>query len=55
LQSIVALEEPNLMQMMLLLLVQEQLALPLLLALGYQRTQMLQPLRMLLQERSFSF
>jgi hypothetical protein len=35
LQSIVALEQPNLMQMMLLLQVQEQLVLPLLLALGY--------------------
>jgi hypothetical protein len=43
------------MQMMMLLQVQEQLVLPLLLALGYQRKQMLQPLRMLLQERSFSF
>jgi hypothetical protein len=35
LQSIVALEQPNLMQMMMLLQVQEQLVLPLLLALGY--------------------
>ena len=43
------------MQMMLLLLVQEQLVLPLLLGLGYQRRQMLQPLQKLLQERSFSF
>jgi hypothetical protein len=41
------------MQMMLLLLVQEQLVFPLLLGLGYQRRQMLQPLQKLLQERSF--
>ena len=43
------------MQMMLLLLVQEQLVLPLLLTLGYQLKQMLQPLRMLLQKRYFAF
>jgi hypothetical protein len=54
-QSIEALEEPKQMQMMMLLQEQEQPVLPLVLALGCQRKQLLQPLRMLLQERSFSF